>query len=104
MNPKVEILKLYLGKKGQLVATFTAKVSFAIKGEGNDVSYETHYPKMVVIEGSKGTFVDVPTRKYKESQDPVPLYYLNKPLKDLIEDQALDAYEQAVLEKKLEQE
>ena len=45
MNPKVEILKMYLGKKGQLVATFTAKVSFLHKEEGNEVSLRDSLPE-----------------------------------------------------------
>ncbi len=96
MDPKVEILKVYPAKKGHLLATFTAKVTFGDK-------YEVHFPNMRVVEGPKGLFVDLPTRKYKENQDPVPLYYLNKPLKEIIEDQALGAYDQAIAEKKLDQ-
>ncbi len=96
MDPKVEILKVYPAKKGHLLATFTAKVTF----EGK---YEAHFPNMRVVEGTKGQFVDLPTRKYKESVEAVPLYYLNKALKEIIEDQAFDAYEQAIAEKKLEQ-
>ncbi len=96
MDPKVEILKVYPAKKGHLLATFTAKVTFGDK-------YEAHYPNMRVVEGSKGLFVDLPSRKYKENQDPVPLYYLNKALKEIIEDQALGAYDQAIAEKKLDQ-
>ena len=96
MDPKVEILKVYPAKRGHLLATFTAKVTFGDK-------YEVHFPNMRLVEGTKGQFVDLPTRKYKETQDPVPLYYINKLLKEIIEDQALDAYEQAMAEKKLEQ-
>jgi DNA-binding cell septation regulator SpoVG len=96
MDPKVEILKIYLAKAGHLLATFTAKVTFAGK-------YEVHFPNMRVVEGSKGQFIDLPTRKFKGAQEPVPHYYMNKALKDIVEDQALDAYEQAIAEKKLEQ-
>jgi DNA-binding cell septation regulator SpoVG len=95
VKPKVEILNLSLGKKGHRLATFTAKVTFEEK-------YEIHFPNMRVVEGTKGQFVDVPTRKFKD-KDFLPMYYLNKLLKEIIEDQALGAYEQALAEKQLEQ-
>jgi len=95
MEPKVEILKMNVQKKGHVRATFTAKVTF----EGN---FTAHFPGMKVIEGAKGTFTDVPQRKFKE-EGFLPLFYLNKALKEITEDQALEAYEQALAEKKLEQ-
>jgi DNA-binding cell septation regulator SpoVG len=95
MNPKIEVVKLNIAKKGQQVGTFSVKVGF-------DSECEVTLPGMRIVEGAKETFVDVPSRQFKDVGF-VPHYYLNKALKDLITDQALDAYEQAVAEGKLEQ-
>lgn len=95
MDPKVEIVKLNIQKKGHVRATFTAKVTF-------DEKYTAHFPGMKVIEGAKGTFTDVPQRKFKE-EGFVPQYYLNKELKDLITEQALYQFNQFEEDKKRDQ-
>ncbi len=91
MNPKIEVVKLNIAKKGQQVGTFSAKVTFEEK-------YEAIWPGMRIVEGAKGTFVDLPSRQFKEVGF-VPFYYLNKALRDLITHEGLEAYRKAVAEK-----
>ncbi len=91
MNPKIEVEKLNIAKKGQQVGTFSARVGF-------DGGCEVTLPGMRIVEGAKGTFVDVPSRQFKDVGF-VPFYYLNKALRDLITHEALDAYRKAVAEK-----
>jgi DNA-binding cell septation regulator SpoVG len=91
MNPKVEVVKLKIQKKGQQVGTFSTRV--VIEG-----GFEVTLPGMRIVEGAKGAFIDVPSRKFKESGF-VPFYYLNKPLRDLVTHEGLAAYRQATEEK-----
>lgn len=95
MNPKIEVVKMNIQKKGQQVGTFSARVAF-------DGGFEVILPGMRVVEGAKGVFVDLPSRKFKEVGF-VPFYYLNKPMRDLVTREGLAAYELAVKEKKLDQ-
>lgn len=95
MEPKIEIAKMNIQKKGHVRATFTAKVTF-------DEKYTVHFPGMKVVEGSKGTFCDVPQRKFKE-EGFIPHYYLGKELKDLITEQALYDYQRLDQEKRMDQ-
>ncbi len=92
MNPKIEVVKLNIAKKGQQVGTFSAKVTFEEK-------YEAIWPGMRIVEGAKGTFVDLPSRQFKEVGF-VPFYYLNKALRDLITHEGLEAYRKAVAERR----
>lgn len=85
MNPKVEVVKLNIQKKGHQVGICSVKL--VIEG-----GFEVTLPGMRIVEGSKGTFVDVPSRKFKDVGF-VPHFYLNKVLKDLIAGQVIDAYE-----------
>lgn len=84
MNPKIEVVKLNIQKKGQQVGTFSVKV--LIEG-----GCEIILPGMRIVEGSKGTFVDLPARKFKDVGF-VPHYYLNKGLRDLVTQEALTIY------------
>ncbi len=90
MNPKILVEKLNVQKNGQQVGTFTAKVGF----EGG---CEVILPGMRIVDGSKGTFVDVPSRKFKDAGF-LPFYYLNKPLRDLISHEGLESYKKEVAE------
>ncbi len=87
MNPKIEVVKLNIARKGHQVGTFSVKVGF-------DGGCEVTLPGMRIVEGSKGTFVDLPARKFKEGGF-VPFYYLNKSLKDLITKEGLENYRKA---------
>src|ERR1019366_9081112 len=91
MNPKIEVVKLNIAKKGHQVGTFSARCTF----EGG---FEITLPGMRIVEGSKGTFVDLPSRKFKEGGF-VPFYYLNKALRDLITKEGLESYRKAGAEK-----
>ncbi len=91
MNPNIEVVKLNIAKKGQQVGTFSARCTF----EGG---LEVTLPALRIVEGAKGTFVDVPSRQFKDVGF-VPFYYLNKALRDLITHEGLDAYRKAVAEK-----
>ncbi len=88
MNPKIEVVKLNILKKGHQAGTFSVKVGF-------EPGCEVILPGMRIVEGSKGTFVDLPSRKFKEVGF-VPFYYLNKALRDLITSQALVEYRKTV--------
>ena len=94
MNPKIEVVKLNIARKGHQVGTFSVKVGF----EGG---CEVTLPGMRIVEGSKGTFVDLPARKFKEGGF-VPFYYLNKSLKDLITKEGLESYRKEGAEKQPE--
>ena len=91
MNPKIEVVKMNIQKKGQQVGTFTARLGF-------DGGFEVVLPGMRIVEGSKGTFVDLPARKFKDVGF-VPHYYLNKGLRDLITREALTLYKRKEEEK-----
>ena len=94
MNPKILVEKLNVQKNGQQVGRFSVKVGF----EGG---CEVILPGMRIVEGSKGTFVDVPSRKFKDAGF-LPFYYLNKPLRDLISHEGLESYKKMVAEKQPE--
>ena len=87
MNPKIEVVRMLVEKKGGVLAMFTAKVTF-------DGKYQVHFPNMKVVVGPKGRFVSTPTRK--SGEDFIPHYFLNKELLDLVRKAGMDAYELAV--------
>lgn len=89
MEPKIEVLKVSLGKKGKVLAYANARVTFG-EGEG---AYGVTLSSLKVVDGAKGKFVDVPARKYKDQTDYVPFYFLNKPMKDGVTKAVLEAYE-----------
>jgi len=86
MNPKVEVVRMLVEKKGGVLATFTAKVTF-------DEKYQVHFPNMRVMDGTKGRFVSAPTRK--SGEDFIPLYFLNKELLDLLRRAGMEAFDKA---------
>ena len=91
MNPKIEVVRLNIAKKGHQTGTFSVKVGF-------DGGCEVTLPGMRIVEGPKGTFVDLPSQKFKE-EGFIPFFYLNKALRDLIAAKGLEAYAKAVVEK-----
>jgi DNA-binding cell septation regulator SpoVG len=92
MDPKVEVVRMLVEKKGGVLATFTVKVTF-------DEKYQVHFPNMKVAEGPKGRFVSSPTRK--SGDDFIPLYFLNKELLDLLRRAGMEAYDKALAGKGL---
>jgi len=52
-----------------------------LRSVGFDGRCEVTLPGMRIVEGAKGTFVDVPSRQFKDVGF-VPFYYLNKALRD----------------------
>jgi hypothetical protein len=93
MDPKIEILNIYPVKKAPILAVFTVKVTFYGK-------YEMILPEMTIFEVAEGYGVEIPSRELKGKKR-TPPFYLNALLKEIIEDQALDAYEQLLAEKSL---
>lgn len=92
MEPKIEVLKVSLGKKGKVLAYANARVTF---GEGEGAPSVT-LSSLKVVDGAKGKFVDVPARKFKE-QDYIPYYFLNKSLKEAVTKAVLEAYDKEVV-------
>ena len=104
MEPKIEVLKVSLGKKGKVLAYLNARVTFPVsqkaEGDKSGVSvFGITLSSLKVIDGAKGKFVEAPARKFKD-QGFVPFYFLNKPMKDAITTACLTAYEAKVKEGK----
>jgi DNA-binding cell septation regulator SpoVG len=91
MEPKVEVMRMFVGKKGSVLAFFTARISFE--------EYSITLPNLKIVEGNNGRFIGVPSRKYKE-QGFVNLFFPNKPLLGAILKPALENYKKALKEKK----
>jgi DNA-binding cell septation regulator SpoVG len=91
MEPKVEIIRMYTGRKGKVLAFFNARITI---GQGEKDPSVT-LPNLKIVEGEKGPFIGVPDRKFKD-EGFVHLYFPNKALLEIIKPAALASYQKAL--------
>jgi len=91
MEPKIEVLKVNLGRKGKVLAYFSARVTFG--------GYGITLPDLKVLNGTKGKFIAAPTRKTQDGRF-IALFYPNKAFMDALRTAGLKAYDKALLDEK----